>query len=60
MPKKSDLFLKLVNEIDNISGFLNVSKVKSNTIKGFEWTYRFKEKGQNKTLRSVHLSVHFF
>ena len=57
MTSKSELFLKKINELKNISGFSNVSKIKSKTTKGFSWIYRYEENGKNKTLRSVHLCI---
>lgn len=55
--KKSDLFLKKVNEIKGISGFLKVFKHKSDNIKGFNWVYTYKKDGKNHYISSVHLFV---
>lgn len=55
--KKSELFLNKLNELNDISGFLNVSKIKSDTIKGFSWIYRYNENGKRKQLTSVHLCI---
>lgn len=55
--KKSDLFMKEINKLKEISGFFKISKIKSNSIKGFSWIYRYEENGKNKTLRSVHLCI---
>lgn len=57
MSKKSELFLKKLNELNDISGFLNVSKIKYDTVKGFEWHYRYKENGKDKIIRNVHLCI---
>lgn len=52
---KSMMFLSLVNEINDISGFLNVFKHKSNNSKGFKWVYKYKENGKNKFISNIHL-----
>ena len=54
---KSELFLKKLNELNDISGFLNVSKHKSNNIKGFKWIYTYKDNGKNKNITNIHLFV---
>lgn len=55
--KKSELFLKKINEIKNISGFLNVFKHKSDNNKGFKWVYTYKKDGKSCHITSVHLFV---
>lgn len=55
--KKSELFLKKINEINDISGFLNVFKYKSDNIKGFKWVYTYKKDGKRWHISSVHLFV---
>lgn len=55
--KKSELFLKLINESMNNSGFLNVYKRKSSNIKGFKWIYIYKDNGKNKNISNIHLFV---
>lgn len=54
---KSAKFLCLINEIYDISGFLNVYKRKSNTYKGFKWVYKYKENGEDKFISNIHLFV---
>ena len=54
---KSELFLKKVNELNDISGFLNVYKHKTNNIKGFNWIYKFHEDGKVKHITNRDLLV---
>ena len=55
--KKSDLFLKMINEMNDISGFLNVHKHKSDNIKGFKWVYTYKINSKSFNILNTHLFV---
>lgn len=55
--KKAELFLNKVDELKNISGFLNVYKRKANNVKGFKWIYSYKEDGEDKYISNIHLFV---
>lgn len=50
---KSLEFLKIINDLKDNSGFLNVSKHKSSNTKGYNWIYHYKD----ENLSSVHLLV---
>lgn len=54
---KSKIFLEKINQLKDISGFSNVSKIKSKTDKGFSWIYRYKENGNDKTIKNIHLNI---
>ena len=54
---KLELFLEKLNELNDISGFLNVSKCKINNVKGFHWVYRYNEDGRTRNIVNSHLSI---
>ena len=54
---KSKLFLEKIKKLNDKTGFLNLSKNKSQNKKGFKWVYSYNQHGKQITISNIHLCV---
>lgn len=57
MSNKSKKFLKIINDMNDSSGFFSVHRNKADNPKGYRWVYYYTENNQRKSISNVHLHV---